>query len=95
MGFPTQWVSLALSNLLQRELHGVSVLLPGDCDAPGESGIMGKVNAFHTNSPEAQPEHREVYHDRDDCYEGKKILQKHKESGTGGKKRCKECVRLG
>jgi len=56
---------------------------------------MGKVAAFHTNSPEAPPEHREVYHDRDDCFEGKKIQQKHKESGTGGKKRCKECTRLG
>jgi len=56
---------------------------------------MAKVAPYHTNSEEYPPKHREVYHDHDDCFEGKKIQQKHRLSGTGGKKRCEECVRLG
>jgi hypothetical protein len=35
------------------------------------------------------------YHDHDDCFEGKKILPQHRESGTGSKKRCSVCTRLG
>ena len=54
---------------------------------------MGKVAAYHTDSPEYS--HREVHHDHDDCFEGKKIKREHKTLGTGGKPRCKECVRLG
>jgi hypothetical protein len=56
---------------------------------------MGKVAAYHTNSPEYPPTHREVYHDHDDCKDGKRILPWHRLSGTGGKPRCKECIRLG
>jgi hypothetical protein len=56
---------------------------------------MAKVAAYHTNSIEAPPAHREVYHDRDDCPDGKRIMSKHRESGTGGKPRCKECIKLG
>jgi len=56
---------------------------------------MAKVAPFHTNSEEYPPKHRQVYHDHDDCFEGKKIQQKHRESGTGGKKRCEECIKLG
>ena len=56
---------------------------------------MAKVAAYHTNSPEYPPEHREVYHDHDDCFEGKKIKPEHREPGTGGKQRCKVCIRLG
>jgi hypothetical protein len=54
-----------------------------------------KVPAFHTNSAEYPPSHREVYHDHDDCADGKKIKREHREVGTSGKKRCKECIRLG
>jgi hypothetical protein len=50
---------------------------------------------YHTNSKEEPPKHREVYHDHDDCFEGKKILPQHRENGDGGKPRCKECIRLG
>jgi hypothetical protein len=57
--------------------------------------IMSKVPAYHTDSPEEPPEHREVYHDHDDCYEGKKIKKEHKEKGTGGKLLCKVCKKLG
>ena len=56
---------------------------------------MAKVPPYHTNSEESPPEHREVYHDHDDCYEGKKIEAKHWESGTGGKERCWVCISLG
>jgi hypothetical protein len=54
-----------------------------------------KVGPYNTNSPEYPPAHREVYHDHDDCPDGRRIKREHKEPGQGGKKRCKECVRLG
>jgi hypothetical protein len=56
---------------------------------------MTSVGAYHTNSPEYPPQHREVYHDHDDCPDGKRIKREHKEHGTGSKKRCKECIKLG
>jgi hypothetical protein len=56
---------------------------------------MARVPSYHTNSPEYPPEHRQVYHDRDDCPDGRKIKPQHRESGTGGKPKCKECLRLG
>ena len=51
--------------------------------------------AYHTNSPEYAPQHREVYHDHENCHDGKDIKPQHRVNGTGGKKRCKECIRLG
>ena len=56
---------------------------------------MAKVAAYHTNSQEYPPEHGEVSHDHDDCKDGKRIQAKHRESGTGGKARCKVCTDLG
>jgi len=56
---------------------------------------MAKVPAYHTNSPEYPPKHREVYHDHDNCPDGKRIQAKHRENGTGGKLRCDECKKLG
>ena len=53
---------------------------------------MAKAAAYHTELPEYPPEHRDVYYDHDDC---KKILPKHRKSGTGGKPRCKEPIKLG
>jgi hypothetical protein len=50
---------------------------------------------YHTDSKEYPPEHREVYHDHEDCKDGKKILPEHRKTGTGGKVRCKECIKLG
>ena len=55
---------------------------------------MAKVAPFHTDSDEYPPKHREVYHDHDDCFEGNKIKDKHREEGTGGKKRCGFCAGL-
>lgn len=54
-----------------------------------------KVAPYHTNSPEYAPKHREVYHDHDNCHDGKAIQPRHRESGTGGKPRCKVCIQLG
>jgi hypothetical protein len=55
---------------------------------------MAKVAPFYTNSPEYPPEHRNVHHDRDDCFEGKKIKPEHRVSGIGGKPLCKVCINL-
>jgi len=56
---------------------------------------MAKVTPYHTNSQEYPPKHRNVYHDHDDCPDGKRIQTKHRENGTGGKARCDECIKLG
>ena len=52
---------------------------------------MVRVPPYHTNSPEYPPKHREVYHDKDTCPDGKRIKREHRESGTGGKRHCFEC----
>lgn len=54
---------------------------------------MAKIAAFHTNSPEYLPKHREVYHDKDTCSEGKKIKREHRVAGTGNRKHCSECAK--
>ncbi len=56
---------------------------------------MAKVAPYNTSSPEYPPTHREVYHDHDDCPDGKKIKREHRQSGKDGKKPCKECAKLG
>jgi hypothetical protein len=56
---------------------------------------MAKVAPYHTNSREEPSAHREVYHDHDDCADGRRIKREHFEYGTGNKPRCKECIRLG
>jgi hypothetical protein len=56
---------------------------------------MAKVQPYNTNSLEYPPSHRNVFHDHDDCPDGKKIKPWHRENGTGGKQRCDECIKLG
>jgi len=56
---------------------------------------MAKVAAYHTTSPEYPPSHRNVYHDHDDCHDGKAIKAKDRVSGTAGRPRCKVCIDLG
>ena len=53
---------------------------------------MAKVTAFHTSNEE---DHRRspVWHDNDQCPEGKKILPKDKEFGIKGNK-CLKCIEL-
>ena len=55
---------------------------------------MAKVSPFHTDSEEYPMAHREVYHDNDACYEGKKIFHEHRQGGTGGKPLCEVCAGL-
>lgn len=52
-----------------------------------ELRMMGKVAAYYSDSPED----RYVYHDHDDCWEGKKILPEHKHDGTDNRPRCEVC----
>jgi hypothetical protein len=60
-----------------------------------EGQSMTKVAAYNTNSIEYIPKHRDVFHDHDDCPDGKKIKPEHRQSGTAGKHRCDECINLG
>lgn len=46
---------------------------------------------YHTDSTEYPPSHREVYHNNENCSEGKKIELKHRVDGDGGKDLCKVC----
>lgn len=55
---------------------------------------MATVRSFHTDSPEYLPKHREVYHDKDTCPDGKKIKPEHHADGTGNKKHCLECDKV-
>lgn len=55
---------------------------------------MATVSAYHTNSKEYPPQHREVYHDKDTCPDGKRIKPEHREAGTGNKKHCLECYKV-
>jgi len=61
---------------------------------PGRTS-MAKVPAYHTNSVEYPPHHRNVHHDHDECPDGKRIKPEHREKGIGNKPRCKECIKLG
>jgi hypothetical protein len=53
-----------------------------------------KVNPFHTTSREYGPEHRNVYHDNNQCSDGKRIKAEHRTLGTAGRPKCDECKRL-
>lgn len=57
---------------------------------------MAKVAPYHTDSPEYPPKHRNVYHDHDDCPDGRQIKPWHKKAGMGiSRHRCDECIKLG
>jgi len=56
---------------------------------------MTKVAAYHTDSTEYPPEHRNVYHDHDDCPDGRRIKKEHRKSGTANRPRCDACIDLG
>jgi hypothetical protein len=53
-----------------------------------------KVNPFHTTSLKYGSEHRNVYHDNNQCADGKRIEPEHRVSGTAGRPKCDECKRL-
>jgi hypothetical protein len=52
-----------------------------------------KVAPYHTSVPEYGGE-RNVYHDNNQCPDGKRIKEEHKKAGTDGRPLCKECNRL-
>jgi hypothetical protein len=58
-------------------------------------GCATKDPPYHTNSEEYPPRERNVYHDHNDCPDGRRILRQHREVGTAGRPRCAECIRLG
>ena len=55
---------------------------------------MTTIDPYNTNSMEYPPEHRNVYHDKDTCPDGKRIKPEHREKGMGGKAHCKECFKV-
>ncbi len=52
-----------------------------------------KIPAFHTNSQEYAPSHRNVYHDHSECRYGKEIMSEHRRPGEGDRPRCTRCIR--
>jgi hypothetical protein len=57
---------------------------------------MPKVAPYHTITPEQdEPGHRNVYHDHDDCPDGRRIKAENKRSGTAGRPGCDACTELG
>jgi hypothetical protein len=56
---------------------------------------MSKVYPYHSISPEDMQRQRYVYHDHDDCADGRRIKPQNKRQGTGGFDRCDECIKLG
>lgn len=55
---------------------------------------MTKVSPYHTILKESPPE-RDVYHDHDDCPDGKRIKPEHKAAGTDGRPKCDACIDKG
>ena len=52
---------------------------------------MAHVAPFHTDSPEYQPTHRNVFHNDSLCEHGKAIKPEHRVAGTGDRERCDRC----
>ena len=46
---------------------------------------------YHTNSDEYGPKNREVYHNNNNCSEGKKINEEYREPGDVGRPLCEKC----
>lgn len=56
---------------------------------------MTKVKPYHTVELEYPPRQRNVYHDHDDCPDGRRIKPQHRRAGTAGRARCDECIKKG
>lgn len=56
---------------------------------------MSRVDPYHTTSIEYPPQERNVYHNHDDCPDGKRIRDWHRVAGTAGRPRCDECIKKG
>jgi hypothetical protein len=55
---------------------------------------MAKVAPYHTTTPEQEYRQRNVYHDLDDCPDGRRILRENRKSGMAGRPRCDACKDL-
>lgn len=53
-----------------------------------------KVQPYHTKNLEDGEGHRNVYHDNNQCSDGKRIKPENRESGTAGRPKCDECKNL-
>ena len=51
---------------------------------------MAKVPPFHSSLPQ----HRNVYHDDNQCTEGNNIEPRYRRPGTDGRPKCEHCKRL-
>lgn len=54
---------------------------------------MTKVQPYHTSVPEYGGE-RNVYHDQSACPAGKRIKREHRQAGTAGRPKCKDCIAI-
>jgi hypothetical protein len=55
---------------------------------------MAKVDPYHTTSVHYTAEERNVYHNDNECWTGKRIKPEHKASGTAGRPLCKDCPKV-
>ncbi len=54
---------------------------------------MAHTHAYHTTTGE-HGSHHEVYHNHEDCPDGKRIKPEHRVAGTGGRRHCERCAEL-
>lgn len=55
---------------------------------------MATVDPYNTNSLEYPLKHRNVYHDKNTCPDGKRIKKEHLVQGKSGKSHCEECLKV-
>jgi len=55
---------------------------------------MARVAPYHTTTPEKPYGERDVYHDQSDCPTGRLIERQNRRSGTAGRPRCEDCIKL-
>ena len=84
----------ARPNLSGRICRGIAVAFEAGRQFGGpftqEERAM-KVAAYHSSNP-SDPD---VYHNHDDCPTGQQIPARNRVAGTGGYRRCQQCVALG
>jgi len=53
---------------------------------------MAKVPEYYSVKENKKPFNKRIYHDDDQCRAGRNIPQSEQRNGTGGYKRCQECL---
>lgn len=56
---------------------------------------MGATVPYHTDTYEYSRTDRAVYHDRDECQDGERILPQHRKRGIALKPHCAKCAEIG